>query len=71
MHLPPQSPAVALQPSFEAQPERIEILEAFADLPDVRQASGKRHHMALCLGASQLCNEYKCLVQIKGKSLSL
>jgi hypothetical protein len=49
MHLPPQSPAVALQPSFEAQPERIEILEAFADLPDVRQASGKRHHMALCL----------------------
>jgi hypothetical protein len=49
MHLPPQSPAVAPQPSFEAQPERIEILEAFADLPDVRQASGKRHHMALCL----------------------
>ena len=49
MHLPPQSPAGAPQPSFEAQPERIEILEAFADLPDVRQASGKRHHMALCL----------------------
>jgi hypothetical protein len=49
MHLPPQSPAVAPQPSIEAQPERIEILEAFADLPDVRQASGKRHHMALCL----------------------
>jgi hypothetical protein len=49
MHLPPQSPAVAPQPSFEAQPERIEILEAFADLLDVRQACGKRHHMALCL----------------------
>ena len=49
MHLPPQSPAVAPQPSFEAQPEKIEILEAFADLPDVRKASGKRHHMALCL----------------------
>ncbi len=29
--------------------ERIEILEAFADLPDVRHASGKRHQMALCL----------------------
>lgn len=30
-------------------PERIEILAAFADLPDVRQASGKRHQMTLCL----------------------
>jgi hypothetical protein len=49
MHLPSQSLAVALQPSLEAQPERIEILEAFAELPDVRKASGKRHHMALCL----------------------
>lgn len=29
--------------------ERIEILEAFADLSDVRQASGKRHQMTLCL----------------------
>jgi len=29
--------------------DRIEILEAFAALPDVRHASGKRHHMALCL----------------------
>jgi hypothetical protein len=29
--------------------KRIEILEAFADLPDVRKASGKRHQMALCL----------------------
>ncbi|MFP4219157.1 MAG: transposase family protein [Phormidium sp.] len=37
------------QPSLEAWPERIEILEAFADLPDVRKASGKRHHIALCL----------------------
>jgi hypothetical protein len=49
MHLPSQAPAVAPQPSLEARPERIEILEAFADLPDVRKASGKRHHMALCL----------------------
>lgn len=30
-------------------PDRLEILEAFADLPDVRQASGKRHQMTLCL----------------------
>jgi hypothetical protein len=29
--------------------ERIEILEAFVDLPDVRKASGKRHPIALCL----------------------
>ena len=49
MHLLPQSPAVAAPPSLEARPERIEILEAFADLPDVRKASGKRHQMALCL----------------------
>ncbi|WP_204139130.1 transposase family protein [Halomicronema sp. CCY15110] len=28
---------------------RIGILEAFAELPDVRQASGKRHQMTLCL----------------------
>ncbi|MGF1571167.1 MAG: transposase family protein [Nodosilinea sp.] len=50
MHLlPSPSPAVAPQPSLEARPERIEILEAFADLPDGRQASGKWHHIALCL----------------------
>jgi hypothetical protein len=49
MHLPPQSSAVVPQAHREPLPERIEILEAFADLPDVRQASGKRHHMALCL----------------------
>jgi hypothetical protein len=29
--------------------DRIEILNAFIDLPDVRKASGKRHYMALCL----------------------
>jgi hypothetical protein len=49
MHLLPQSPAVAPQPSLEGRPEKIEILKAFADLPDVRKASGKRHPMALCL----------------------
>lgn len=35
-------------PAFPAT-GRIEILEAFAELPDVRQASGKRHQMTLCL----------------------
>lgn len=49
MHPSPPSPALAPQPSLEARPERIEILEAFADLPDVRKATGKRHHMTLCL----------------------
>ncbi len=29
--------------------ERIEILAAFADLPDARRAEGQRHSMALCL----------------------
>ncbi len=33
----------------QTEPARIEILEAFADMPDVRKASGKRHHLALCL----------------------
>ena len=36
---------LSLQPSTN----RIEILEAFADLPDVRHPSGKRHQMSLCL----------------------
>jgi len=29
--------------------EQIEILDAFAELPDVHNASGKRHPIALCL----------------------
>lgn len=29
--------------------ERIEILEAFADIPDVRNPLGRRHDLALCL----------------------
>jgi hypothetical protein len=33
----------------QSSADRIEILAAFADLPDVRQASGKRHQMTLCL----------------------
>ena len=35
--------------SSQALTDCIEILEAFADLPDVRRASGKRHQMTLCL----------------------
>lgn len=37
--------------SLPCQPstDRIEILDALAELPDVRHASGKRHQMALCL----------------------
>lgn len=37
--------------SLPPQPSttHIEILDAFAELPDVRQASGKRHQMTLCL----------------------
>ncbi|MEM1278436.1 MAG: transposase family protein, partial [Cyanobacteria bacterium P01_H01_bin.152] len=37
--------------SLPVQPStaHVEILEAFADLADVRQACGKRHQMTLCL----------------------
>ena len=41
--------AVDIGKSSKLSPEPIEILAAFADIPDVRQAGGKRHHMALCL----------------------
>ncbi len=47
-----QSVSVIVSPStcvLESVPQRIEILEAFADIADVRQASGKRHSVALCL----------------------
>lgn len=55
MRLPPKTLSVSIlnnSPVESIQPgdsQRIEILEAFADLPDRRQASGKRHHIALCL----------------------
>ena len=46
----PHTPTPAILDSWtEPAVERIEILEAFADLPDVRRVAGKRHHMALCL----------------------
>jgi len=49
MRLPPQSPAVVPQISHEPLTEQIEILDAFADLPDVRNAFGKRYPITLCL----------------------
>jgi hypothetical protein len=49
MRLPPPASPAVFDSRLEPAVERIEILEAFADLPDVRKASGKRHHMALCL----------------------
>ena len=49
MRLPPPVPPAVLDSRTESAVERIEILDAFADLPDVRRAAGKRHHMALCL----------------------
>ena len=35
--------------ALESASQSIEIVEAFANIPDVRQASGKRHSVALCL----------------------
>lgn len=52
MRLPPQSAPPILLPSpalEEPSPNRIEILEAFAHIPDVRKVSGKRHQVPLCL----------------------
>jgi len=49
MRLPPPASPAVFDSRLEPAVERIEILEAFADLPDVRKASGKRHHMALGL----------------------
>jgi len=49
MRLPPTAPAAVIDSPSESAVERIEILEAFIDLPDVRRAAGQRHHLALCL----------------------
>ncbi len=50
MRLPPKpTPAIVAQSEFEPAPERIEILAAFAEIPDRRQSSGKRHQISLCL----------------------
>ena len=37
MHLPPTSTPVVIDSRLEPTAERIEILEVFSDLPDVRQ----------------------------------
>jgi hypothetical protein len=54
MSLPPQTPLkiVGSTLPLEGPPvtsEHIEILQAFAKLPDKRDPSGKRHHITLCL----------------------
>jgi len=49
MHLPPTSTPVVMDSRLEPRAERIQILEAFSDLPDVRRSAGKWHHMVLCL----------------------
>lgn len=49
MRLPPPMPPTVFDSRIEPAVERVEILNASVDLPDVRKASGKRHQMALCL----------------------
>lgn len=52
MRLPPTPTPTVILPNpdqVESSPQPIEILEAFADIPDRRQSSGKRHQVALCL----------------------
>ena len=49
MHLPPKVPSSGSPLILEPAPDRIEILDAFADIPDIRKISGKRHQIVLCL----------------------
>ena len=52
MSLPPapsQLPKLTPQPNLPQTDERIEILEAFAELSDSRRAAGKRLPVPLCL----------------------
>ncbi len=49
MRLPPPAAPAVVDSRLESAVERIEILEVFVDLPDVRRVAGNRHHMALCL----------------------
>lgn len=49
MRLSSKFPASDVVQGSGAAPERIEILETFSDIPDVRKTSGKRHQIALCL----------------------
>ena len=54
MRLPPTPTPAVIDSRSESAVERIEILEAFVDLPDVRRAAGKGHHLALCLALFNL-----------------
>lgn len=50
MRLPPKSLIYSVQDSqTQSGSRQIEILAAFADIPDLRKAGGKRHQIALCL----------------------
>ncbi len=49
MRLPPTPTPAVIDSRPKPAVERIEILEAFVELSDVRKVSGKRHQMALCL----------------------
>jgi hypothetical protein len=49
MILSPSVPLTVVSPRAESGVKRLELLEAFSELPDSRKASGKRHEMALCL----------------------
>jgi len=49
MRLPPIAPAAVIDSPSESAVERLEILEAFINLPAGRRAAGQRHHLALCL----------------------
>ena len=45
----PSAAAAPVVSATNGRTEQIEILAAFADLPDRRRAGGKRHQIALCL----------------------
>lgn len=49
MNLPLASAATIADSQPETCTEQIELLEAFAQMPDVRRAPGKRHSIQLCL----------------------
>ena len=50
MLLPPQERRKLKLSAEQSHPaQRIEILDAFADIPDKRRAKGKRHQVTLCL----------------------
>ena len=49
MLLPPQERRKLKLSAEQSHPaQRIEILDAFAEIPDKRHAKGKRHQVTLC-----------------------